>query len=142
MSDTNLRIDPLPAGWKNHRFGEVCDRVQDAYKPIDGGDTPYVGLEHLAQGFPAFVGRGTESEIKSTKTAFKARDILFGKLRPYLRKGAQADFDGVCSTDILAFRTKSGCDSGFLRFLIHIKEKIRDKSALHVPMAAFFVLYK
>lgn len=24
---------------------------------MEGGDTPYVGLEHLAPGFPAFVGR-------------------------------------------------------------------------------------
>ena len=122
MSDSSLLIGPLPAGWKNHRLGEICDRVKESYKPVDGGDTPYVGLEHLAQGFPAFVGRGTESEIKSSKTAFKAGDILFGKLRPYLRKGAQADFDGVCSTDILAFRTKTGCESGFLRFLVHSDE--------------------
>lgn len=124
MSDSSLLTEPLPAGWKNHRFGEICDRVTDSHKPVDGGDTPYVGLEHLAQGFPAFVGRGTESEVKSAKTAFKTGDILFGKLRPYLRKGVQADFDGVCSTDILAFRAKSGCESEFLQFLIHSDEFI------------------
>ena len=124
MSDSNLLIEPLPTGWRTNRFGEVCDRVKDSYKPVEGGDTPYVGLEHLAQGIPAFVGRGTESDIKSSKTAFKTGDILFGKLRPYLRKGAQADFDGVCSTDILAFRAKSGCESDFLRFLIHSDEFI------------------
>ncbi len=119
MSDSNLLIEPLPPGWKNHQFGDVCDRVKDSYQPVVGGDTPYVGLEHLAQGFPAFVGRGQESEVRSSKTAFKAGDILFGKLRPYLRKGAQADFDGVCSTDILAFRAKAACESGFLKFIIH-----------------------
>ncbi|MCB1132163.1 MAG: restriction endonuclease subunit S, partial [Verrucomicrobiae bacterium] len=100
----------------------MCDRVKDSYQPVDDGDTPYVGLEHLAQGFPAFVGRGKESEVKSSKTAFKTGDILFGKLRPYLRKGAQADFDGVCSTDILAFRAKAACESGFLKFIVHSDE--------------------
>ena len=122
MSDSNLLIEPLPPGWKNHQFGDVCDRVKDSYQPVDDGDTPYVGLEHLAQGFPTFVGRGKESEVKSSKTAFKTGDILFGKLRPYLRKGAQADFDGVCSTDILAFRAKAACESGFLKFIIHSDE--------------------
>ena len=107
MSDSTLLLEPLPPGWKNQQFDDTCDRVKDSYQPVDDGETPYVGLEHLAQGFPAFVGRGTESEVKSSKTAFKAGDILFGKLRPYLRKGAQADFDGVCSTDILAFRAKA-----------------------------------
>ena len=122
MSDSNLLIEPLPPGWKNHQFGDACDRVKDSYQPVDDGDTPYVGLEHLAQGFPAFVGRGSESEVKSSKTAFKVGDILFGKLRPYLRKGAQADFDGVCSTDILAFRAKATCESKFLKFIIHSDE--------------------
>ncbi|MFZ5483610.1 MAG: restriction endonuclease subunit S [Pseudomonadota bacterium] len=122
MSDSNMLIEPLPPGWKNHQFGDVCDRVKDSYHPVDDGDTPYVGLEHLAQGFPAFVGRGQESEVRSSKTAFKAGDILFGKLRPYLRKGAQADFDGVCSTDILAFRAKAACESEFLKFIIHSDE--------------------
>ena len=124
MSDSNMLINPLPAGWKNHRFGEVCDRVKDAYKPVDGGNTPYVGLEHLAQGFPAFVGRGTESDIKSSKTAFKVGDILFGKLRPYLRKGAKADFDGISSTDILVFRAEEGCEPEFLQYLVHADEFI------------------
>lgn len=122
MSDSNLLIEPLPPGWKNHRFGDACDRVNDSYQPVNDGDTPYIGLEHLAQGFPSFIGRGKESEVKSSKTAFKVGDILFGKLRPYLRKGAQADFDGVCSTDILAFRAKEGCESNFLKFLIHSDE--------------------
>jgi type I restriction enzyme, S subunit len=122
LRDSSLLIEPLPSGWINHHFGEVCDRVKESYQPVDGGDTPYVGLEHLAQGFPAFVGRGKESEVKSSKTAFKIGDILYGKLRPYLRKGAQADFDGVCSTDILAFRAKVSCESEFLKFVIHCDE--------------------
>jgi type I restriction enzyme S subunit len=122
MRDSNLLIEPLPPGWRNHLLGDVCDRVKDSYQPVDDGDTPYVGLEHLAQGFPAFVGRGQESEVKSSKTAFRVGDILFGKLRPYLRKGAKADFDGVCSTDILAFRAKAICEAEFLKFVIHSDE--------------------
>ena len=122
MSDSNLLIEPLPRGWKHHQFDDACDRVKDSYQPVGDGDTPYVGLEHLAQGFPSFVGRGNESEVKSSKTAFKIGDILFGKLRPYLRKGAQADFYGVCSTDILAFRAKATCESDFLKFVIHSDE--------------------
>jgi type I restriction enzyme S subunit len=122
MSDSNLLIEPLPLEWKNQRFGDACDRVNDSYQPVNDGDTPYIGLEHLTQGFPSFVGRGKESEVKSSKTAFKAGDILFGKLRPYLRKGAQAVFDGVCSTDILTFRAKEVCEADFLKFIIHSDE--------------------
>ena len=124
MSDSNLLIEPLPTGWENFQFYEVCDRVKDSYQPVNGGSTPYIGLEHLAQGFPTFVGRGVESEVRSSKTAFKAGDILFGKLRPYLRKGAQADFDGISSTDILVFRATERCESDFLKYLVHSGEFI------------------
>ena len=124
MGDSNLLIEPLPTGWENLQFHDVCDLVKDSYQPVNGGSTPYIGLEHLAQGFPTFVGRGAESEIRSSKTAFKAGDILFGKLRPYLRKGAQADFDGISSTDILVFRAAERCESNFLKYLIHSNEFI------------------
>lgn len=124
MSDSNLLTEPLPTGWENFQFYEVCNRVKDSYQPVNGGSTPYIGLKHLAQGFPAFVSRGVESEIRSSKTAFKAGDILFGKLRPYLRKGAQADFDGISSTDILVFRAAERCESNFLKYLIHSDEFI------------------
>ena len=124
MSDSNLLIEPLPVGWEDHQFGDVCERVKDSYKPVEDGQKPYVGLEHLAQGFPAFIGHGIESEIKSSKTAFRAGDILFGKLRPYLRKGVQADFEGICSTDILVFRAKEPCEPEFLKYLVHSDEFI------------------
>ncbi len=124
MTDANLLLDPLPSGWNNCHFGDVCTRVNASYQPVEGGNTPYVGLEHLAQGFPTFAGRGTESDIKSSKTAFSAGDILFGKLRPYLRKGVQADFDGICSTDILVFRANDKCEPSFLKYLIHSDEFI------------------
>ncbi len=124
MSDSNLLIEPLPSDWENCQFADVCDRVKASYKPVEGGAIPYIGLEHLAKGFPAFVGRGTESDIKSSKTAFKTGDILFGKLRPYLQKGAQVHFDGICSTDILVFRVEDQCVPEFLTYMVHSDEFI------------------
>ena len=44
--------------------------------------------------------------IQSTKNVFKKRDVLYGKLRPYLNKVWIAEFDGVCSTDILVLETE------------------------------------
>ncbi|RYG97219.1 MAG: restriction endonuclease subunit S [Alphaproteobacteria bacterium] len=117
--DSNLVIDPVPTGWKNYYLGDVAQRVKDTHSPSDNGETAYLGLEHLVQGFPSLTGQGIESDVRSSKTAFKAGDVLFGKLRPYLRKGARPDFDGICSTDIIVMRGKEICDSDFLKYLIH-----------------------
>ena len=61
---------------------------------------------------------GESSETQSLKSIFKKGDILFGKLRPYLRKYWKAEFDGVCTTEILVFEPKIETDSNFIFQLI------------------------
>ena len=82
--------------------------------PAAGDVHPYVALEHLAQGRPALLGWSSAGSATSAKTVFYTGDILFGKLRPNLRKAAAAPFDGVCSTDILPLFGKDGLDSPYL----------------------------
>ena len=52
-------------------------------------------------------------EIRSNKNIFKVGDILYAKLRPNLNKVILADFDGICSTDILVLRPKDNINVGF-----------------------------
>ena len=85
--------------------------------PAAGDVHPYVALEHLAQGRPALLGWSSAGSATSAKTVFYTGDILFGKLRPNLRKAAVAPFDGVCSTDILPLFGKDGLDSPYLLHL-------------------------
>lgn len=67
----------------------------------------YVGLEHIGSntGNLLKVEQMTGFKLKSAKNVFKKGDLLYGKLRPYLNKVYIAEFDGVCSTDILVIRT-------------------------------------
>jgi type I restriction enzyme S subunit len=102
----------------------MCTRIQETVSPSPDGNRLYLGLEHLAQGFPALVGRGKESEVRSNKIVFHKNDVLFGKLRPYLRKSVLADEDGICSTDILALRATEQSIPKFLCYLTHADEFI------------------
>jgi type I restriction enzyme S subunit len=80
-------------------LGAVCKLRKEQVLPkvID----KYVGLEHLGSGEVKIKNWGKGLEVKSLKNKFYPEDILYGKLRPYLDKAAVADFEGVCSTDIL-----------------------------------------
>ena len=122
MSEHSLLLETPPHGWTAESFGDLCIRVQDSASPTPNGQRLYVGLEHLASGFPALVGRGSESEVRSGKTAFRKGDVLFGKLRPYLRKSALVSEDGICSTDILVFRASDKSLAEFLCLLTHSDE--------------------
>jgi type I restriction enzyme, S subunit len=122
-------LENPPSSWAAVKLGEICDRVQDATLPSQDGYRLYLGLEHLASGYPNLVGRGIESDVKSGKTAFRSNDVLFGKLRPYLRKSVRVDESGVCSTDILVFRSKGTTDADFLCLLTHTDEFVEHAKA-------------
>lgn len=102
-------------------LSDCASLVSDKVDPADCGDLPYVGLEHIGQGTLSLLGNGIAADVESTKTAFRAGDILFGKLRPYFRKVVRPDFDGICSTDIWAVRPKARVDAGYLFYLMASK---------------------
>ena len=73
----------------------------------------YIGLEHIAENEPRLLGTLPSSASASTNSVFAAGDILFGKLRPNLRKSIRVEFDGYCSTDILVLRPRNGVCTAF-----------------------------
>lgn len=74
-----------------------------------------VGLEHFGEdGSLAPQPIQSGSDIASTKFRFDASHILYGKLRPNLRKVARPAFAGVCSTDILPIRPHPDIDRDYL----------------------------
>jgi type I restriction enzyme, S subunit len=74
---------------------------------------PYVGLEHIGQRNSQLLGWASSETSVSVNSVFEAGDVLFGKLRPNLRKCVSAPFSGYCSTDILVLRVRNGNDAGF-----------------------------
>lgn len=104
----------LPNGWKTATLAEAAVLVRDKVDPLTVPDVPYIGLEHVEAQTMRIIGRGTGADVKSTKTRFRAGDVLYGKLRPYLNKVARPDFDGICSTDFLVFRESASLDAGYL----------------------------
>ena len=107
----------VPDGWRVVRLGDLASIRKQQITPSPGDARPYVALEHIESG-GALIGYGRASDSISNKTVFHDGDTLYGKLRPNLRKVVRAEFDGICSTDIIAVFNGSGADSGFLSHLL------------------------
>nr|WMC95685.1 restriction endonuclease subunit S [Aminobacter aminovorans] len=104
-------------GWQVKPLSKLCAEVIERVDPAAmNGDLGrhYLGLEHIGQGTGQLEGVGDASDVVSQKSRFHAGDILFGKLRPNLRKVARPDFGGVCSTDIIVLRARPNADPAFL----------------------------
>jgi len=85
--------------------------------------TTYVGLENLDSDGqflePPVIQKG---DVKSSKFRFDKRHILYGKLRPYLRKIARPNFSGICSTDILPLICSDEMDRDYVFHFLRKKE--------------------
>ena len=92
-------------GWVETTLGEVARNRPPAGVAAPG--IPYVALEHFDSGDPALHRWGDTADATSATTPFEPGDVLFGKLRPYLRKVVVADFSGRCTNEALAYRVSS-----------------------------------
>lgn len=108
--------------WKTRVLREVAvidRRIVDPSTLPHG--TRYIGLEHIDTS-GQFVNEKHvgPDELASAKFSFGPQHVLYGKLRPYLRKTALPSFSGVCSTDILPIRPSPQLSREFLfHFLRH-----------------------
>ena len=90
-------------GWNKKRFGDVCkyQKEQGHYPHLK-----YVGLENIETGSGKLLGLQNGADILSTSFKFKNGYVMYGRLRPYLKKVFVADFEGCCSTEIFPIETK------------------------------------
>ena len=97
----------LPDGWRTVPFGEVVRNANEQEPdPLEAGIQQYVGLEHLEPGSLHVRKWGLVEEGTTFTRKFSKGQVLFPKRRVYQRKVAVAEFDGVCSGDILVFEAK------------------------------------
>lgn len=85
-------------------LGDVAIESRETYKGDKSG-MPIVGLEHLIPEDVVLSLWDRDKENTFTKM-FRKGDLLFGRRRAYLKKAAQAPFDGICSGDITVIRAK------------------------------------
>lgn len=98
---------PSTERWESVRLGDVVIDRRDRLDPADDETGVYIGLEHLDPERASIARVGSPEDVSSQKSRFSATNVLFGKLRPYLRKVAFADRAGICSTDILVLEPVS-----------------------------------
>ena len=93
-------LGEVPEHWELKRLkmaGHLTDRKVEADKD---NPVPYIGMENVE----SWTGRlSLIHDVVPTGTAneFEVGHTLFGKLRPYLAKVCNPDFDGLCSTEFL-----------------------------------------
>lgn len=114
----------IPKEWEISKFSDLIKHITNKFNPLGKPSKRCINLENIEQGTGHLVDISDSKSNSSIKTLFIKNDILFGKLRPYLKKYYFAEFEGVCSTEILVLRVLDQNNSMFFYYLISSNEFI------------------
>jgi len=105
-------LGPVPKSWEVVKFVEVVavtnGQVDPRVSPFS--EMLHVGPENIESGTGRLLELTTNAQlgIRSGNYLFTPDDVLYSKIRPYLRKVAQPDFQGTCSADMYPLRSADG----------------------------------
>ena len=100
-------IGKIPKHWKIIPIKRFT-KLNTTRTSVTSDNITYIGLEDVESGSGRYLpteGNSRQSE-DSTVGVFGTGQVLYSKLRPYLRKAIIADFDGICSTEFLVLQPK------------------------------------
>jgi type I restriction enzyme S subunit len=108
----------LPPGWLLVRLKDVAAPKRITAKPTDFPTLPYIGMEHVESETMRLIGTVPAGTLKSNALRFHPNDVLYGRLRPYLNKVFQPNFEGLCSAEFIVLES-SAADSTYLRYFLN-----------------------
>ena len=117
----------IPENWKWVRLGEITDygigkSVKYDSIPVD---SLIIELEDIEKNTFKLLNKNRKRTPKSYKNEFQKGDILFGKLRPYLKKTILIDEDGFCSTEIVPISSFNKINQKYLMMVL-VSPKINE----------------
>lgn len=138
-------LGEVPEDWEVIPFGQLVSPSPMRVNPkLYGGGDFCIELEHIAQGAGHLTGNTKTKGESSLKSVFDEGDVLFGKLRAYLRKYWFANQEGVCSTEIWVLRAdKHKSVSKFIFYVVQTEAFIEAASeayGTHMPRADWKVV--
>ncbi len=92
----------LPRGWEWAKFAEVANVASDLVDPGTWPLAPHIAPNHIESGTGRLAGVTTVADdgVASPKHRFRAGQVLYSKIRPYLAKATIPPYDGLCSADM------------------------------------------
>ena len=130
----------LPSGWTSGPLSNFIQPRGEKVVPAKLPDLPFVGMDHVEAHTTRIIGSVPAGRMKSNASRFSKGDVLYGRLRPYLNKVAQPQFDGLASAEFIVFSGNELIEASFLRHRLNARDFVSFASHLNEgdrPRVAF-----
>ena len=121
----------LPGGWVAAPLSEAIQPRTEKVVPSDHPESRFIGMDHVESLSTKILGSLPAAAMKSSAASFRAGDVLYGRLRPYLNKVAQPNFDGLASAEFIVFPDTVLISSPFLKHRLNAADFVSYASHLN-----------
>lgn len=106
----------IPRSWGWVRLSDVVSISSNLVKPEKISNLPHIAPDNIQSGVAKLLPFKTigEDGVISPKHHFHSGQVLYSKIRPYLRKAVLVDFEGGCSADMYPLTASIGLDARYL----------------------------
>jgi restriction endonuclease S subunit len=111
----------VPAHWEVKKLKYVVSKIDEPIEQVDF----LIAVENIESNSGRLVGIDSEKKYQGQINAFKAGDVIFNKLRPYLGKVYHAERDGGYIGELLIIRPNPEMNSLFLFFRLFSRDFIQ-----------------
>lgn len=117
ISEDEVPFD-IPENWEWVRLGSVStySETKSKVNALSADESMWLlDLEDIEKGGCLLQKKTVKnSGAKGDKTVFNNNDILYSKLRPYLKKVLIADADGICTPELIPFRMYGNIEHSYV----------------------------
>ena len=138
-SDTSFPYT-LPDNWEIVPLGKITSYGDTPTKIMASdveSDTWILELEDIEAGGKLLKRTRVGSrQAIGEKTTFNRGQVLYSKLRPYLKKVLQADEDGICTPELIAFDVYAGINPRYIMYYLicNFVDKVINQRSYGVKM--------
>lgn len=130
----------LPDNWEIVPLGKITSYGDTPTKIMASdveSDTWILELEDIEAGGRLLKkSRVGSRQAIGEKTTFNRGQVLYSKLRPYLKKVLQADEDGICTPELIAFDVYAGINPRYIMYYLicNFVDKVINQRSYGVKM--------
>ena len=108
----------LPSSWEWITFDGAAEIASKLVPISTVQQLPHIAPDNIQSGEGKLLEFRTaaQDELKSAKHRFYSGQVLYSKIRPYLRKAVIVSFDGVCSADMYPLNPREGVEPRYLYY--------------------------
>jgi len=111
-------LGDVPEHWEVKRLKMAAHLTDKKVEADEEHPVPYIGMENIESWTGRLLLISPNVVPTGTANTFKVGHTLFGKLRPYLAKACNPNFDGLCSTELLVLKSHDLDQHGLLYLLL------------------------